>query len=42
MFANIYVCENQLWMHCIATVENQNLQYLNFIYEQKVLNYALK
>ena len=42
MFANIYVCENHVWMHCMAILENQSLRYLNFNYERKVLNYALK
>ena len=29
-------------MFCMGILENQNLQYFDFIYEEKELNYALK
>lgn len=29
-------------MKCMPVLKNQSLQYLDFIYEQKVLNYALE
>ena len=39
---NIYVCEHHIWMPFMAILEKQSLQYLTFIYEEKVLNYVLK